>query len=205
MNFLLIPTAATSALTTVLEAEPNRFGGADSPDFTQYGILILSLLAAVGFLAWAFKRFFAGSLLRKADERALQIRDCLPLGGKQKLCVVRCYDRSFFLGVSDRHVDLIAELDAAAIGEHEAPLPLEAKHKDAFLRALKRVQQEQLTPQAKPVAKAAPAAPAAPAAKKRTVRRRPATAEAAQQATAAKRPARKPARKRLDDGRGMLA
>ncbi len=190
MNFLPITTAA---LTTVLEAEPNRFGGTDSPDFTQYGILIMSLLAAVAFLAWAFKRFLGGSLLRKADERALQVRDVLPLGGKQKLCVVRCYDRSFFLGVSDRQVDLIAELDAGAIGEREEPMPLEAKHKDAFLRALKRVQKEQLTPQAAP---------------KRTARRRPAAQQQAQPAPTAKRaPAkkRKQPGKRLDDGRGMLA
>jgi flagellar biosynthetic protein FliO len=195
MNFLPI-------LTTVLEAETTRYGGTGTPDFTQYGILILSLLAAIAFLAWAFKRFLGGSLLRKADARALQICDVLPLGTKQKLCVVRCYDRSFFLGVSDRQVDLIAELDAAAIGERETPVPLEAKQKDAFLRALKRVQQDHLAARIESEV----TVPRAPAKPKQAVRRKAArTAQPVAKQAATRRPVKKAPAKRLDDGRGMLA
>lgn len=195
MNFLPI-------LTTVLEAEPSRYGGTGNPDLTQYGILIASLLAAVAFLAWAFKRFVGGSLIRKADERALQICDVLPLGGKQKMAVIRCYDRSFFLGISDHHIDLIAELDANAIGVNDKPMPLAAKHKDAFLRALQKVQAVAPAPQPEPQR----TVQAAPAPQKKTVRRKP-VQPAAQPATrtAAKRPAKRVAKRRVDDGRGMLA
>lgn len=193
MNFLPI-------LTTVLEAEPNRYGGTGSPDLTQYGILIASLLAAVAFLAWAFKRFIGGNMIRKADERALQVCDVLPLGGKQKMAVIRCYDRSFFLGISDHQIDLIAELDANAIGANDKPMPLAAKHKDAFLRALQKVQAVAPAPEPQRTVQPAPAPP------EKTVRRKP-VQPAAQPAarTRTAQPAKRVAKRRVDDGRGMLA
>jgi len=62
-----------------------------------------------------------GAVKGSASRRSLQVLDVLPLGGKQRVCVVRCYDRTFALGVGDKEVALIAEIDAAvSIG---APKP----------------------------------------------------------------------------------
>ena len=41
--------------------------------------------------------------------------DILPLGGKRQLAVVRCYDRTFALGLGEKDVSLVAELDHEAI------------------------------------------------------------------------------------------
>jgi flagellar biogenesis protein FliO len=73
----------------------------------------------------------------KAAGRSLQVLDVLPLGGKQRLCVVRCYDRTFALGVAEHGVSLVGELDPV-IGEKEAagrPSPADAQ---AFADALRR-------------------------------------------------------------------
>lgn len=86
-------------------------GQATGPDLTRYLAVcagsILVLLAA----AWLFRRFFARHLAARAAKRSLQVLDVLPLSGKQKLVVVRCYDRSFLLGLGDKEVRAIAELD----------------------------------------------------------------------------------------------
>ncbi len=88
-------------------------GHASGPDLTRYLAVcagsILALLAA----AWLFRRFFARHLKARAAKRSLQVLDVLPLSGKQKLVVVRCYDRSFLLGLGDKEVRAIAELDGA--------------------------------------------------------------------------------------------
>ena len=48
----------------------------------------------------------------RAARRSLQVLDVLPLGGKQRLAVVRCYDRTFLLGLGEKEVGLVSELDA---------------------------------------------------------------------------------------------
>jgi len=92
----------------------------NGPDLTRYltvcGILLLSILA----LAWGFKKLVGNAVRARASSRSLQIVDLLPLGGKQRLAVVRCYDRTFALGVGDKEVGLIAEIDAAATLPKEA-------------------------------------------------------------------------------------
>lgn len=213
---------SVSILATLLETPATRYGGTEGPDFTQYGILVVSLLATIGFLAFAFKRLVGGQLRRRAEQRALQVCDVLPLSNKQRLCVVRCYDRSFFLGVSDKQVDLIAELDAAAIGAQEQSTPIDPVHKDAFLRALKRVHAEHIAKKAQKQVVVQPQP--APASQQRKRVARPRTQAEAKQARTAQRTsqsapqtkrrvAKAPAAKkrvaarrpRLDDGRGMLA
>ena len=57
--------------------------------------------AFVLLAAWTFKRLFAGSFAARAARRSLQIVDVLPLGGKQRLAVVRCYERTFVVGIGD--------------------------------------------------------------------------------------------------------
>jgi flagellar biogenesis protein FliO len=58
-----------------------------------------------------FRRVLRGSLRARAARRSLAVVDVLPLGTRQKLVVVRCYDRSFLLGVGDKEVSVVAELD----------------------------------------------------------------------------------------------
>lgn len=84
---------------------------AAGPDLSRYFLACAGIVAAIGVLAFFFKRLVAGSLRAKAAKRSLQVVDVLPLGGKHKLAVVRCYDRTFALGLGEREVSLIAELD----------------------------------------------------------------------------------------------
>lgn len=86
--------------------------GAGGPDMTRYLLVCALLLGLIGLAAWLFKRFIGSTVRAKAAKRSLQIVDVLPLGGKQRMCVVRCYDRTFALGLGDKEVALIAELDA---------------------------------------------------------------------------------------------
>jgi len=85
--------------------------GPEGPDLTRYALVCIILLAAICALAWGFKRMFAGALERRANRRSLSVLDVLPVGGKQKLMVVRCYDRTFLLGAGDGGLQSIAELD----------------------------------------------------------------------------------------------
>jgi flagellar biogenesis protein FliO len=81
------------------------------------------LLGILGALAWGLRSLVTGSVKARAGKRSLQIIDVLPLGGKQRVCVVRCYDRTFALGVGDKEVGLIAEVDAAVSMPKTEPLP----------------------------------------------------------------------------------
>lgn len=117
----MISTSFLALATT----PPSEAGG---PDMTRYLMVCALLLALIGALAFLFKRFVAGAVRARAARRSLQILDVLPLGGKQRMCVVRCYDRTFALGLGDKEVALIAELDpvvapeasgaGVAFGEH---------------------------------------------------------------------------------------
>lgn len=84
---------------------------ADGPDLTRYLLVCGGLLALVAGLAWAVRRLLAGQLRARAARRSLQVLDVLPLGGKQRLAVVRCYDRTFLLGLGEKEVGLVSELD----------------------------------------------------------------------------------------------
>lgn len=95
-----------SALLLVPEAAP-----ATGPDLTRYLVVCGLAIAGLIALAWVFRRFVAGHVKARAARRSLQVLDVLPLSGKQKLVVVRCYDRSFLLGLGEKEVRAIAELD----------------------------------------------------------------------------------------------
>lgn len=90
------------------------FGGTAGPDLTRYFTVCGLLLVAILAVAWGFRRLMRGALQVKAAQRSLQVLDVLPLSGKHKLAVVRCYDRTFALGLGEREVGLIAELDPVA-------------------------------------------------------------------------------------------
>jgi len=105
---------------TVLVPEAGRGSG---PDLTRYLVVCAGSILLLLALAWLFRRYVAGHLRVRAAKRSLQVLDVLPLAGKQKLVVVRCYDRSFLLGLGEKEVRAIAELDAAlARPQDGAPL-----------------------------------------------------------------------------------
>jgi flagellar biogenesis protein FliO len=119
-----------SALVLVPEAVR-----ASGPDLTRYLAVCAGTITALGILAWVFRRFVARHVRARAARRSLQVLDVLPLSGKQKLVVVRCYDRSFLLGVGDREVRGIAELDAPD-GEGGAAADLSLREARPFGQAL---------------------------------------------------------------------
>ncbi|MFN0008705.1 MAG: FliO/MopB family protein [Planctomycetota bacterium] len=71
------------------------------------------MLLLLGALAWGLRVLVSRSGRVGSLRRSLRVVDVLSLGGKQRVCVVRCYDRTFALGVGDKEVGLIAEIDAA--------------------------------------------------------------------------------------------
>ena len=97
---------------------------AAGPDLARYFVVCGALVVGVALLGLVLRRFVARGLRARAAQRSLQVLDVLPLGGRQRLLVVRCYDRSFLLGQGDKELRAIAELDP--VGEDGAvavPLP----------------------------------------------------------------------------------
>ena len=122
-----IPAAPALALASI--------GAGDGPDMSRYLVVSgLLVLAAVG-LAWGFRKVVAGAWRARAAKRSLHVVDVLPLGGKRQLTVVRCYDRTFALGLGEREVSLIAELDPV-VAPAEAPEPGLAADQRDFERLL---------------------------------------------------------------------
>lgn len=84
---------------------------ATGPDLTRYFVVCALVIVALLAALWVFRRFVAERLKARAAKRSLQVLDVLPLSAKHKLVVVRCYDRSFLLGLGEKEVRSIAELD----------------------------------------------------------------------------------------------
>lgn len=125
-------------LTLALVDSPTHFAGTSGPDLTRYVTVCALLVVAIGGMAWGFRKLIRGALRVKAAQRSLQIVDVLPLSNKQRVCVVRCYDRTFALGVGEKEIGLIAELDAQPA---EAVAP-SATRKSSFVAALERARQK---------------------------------------------------------------
>ena len=97
--------------------------------------LVLGLLVGA---AYVLRRFVAGSVRRRAAERSLRVVDMLPLHGRVKLVVVRCYDRSFLLGLGEKEVRSIAELDLEENSGLVRPALSRPETREAFGAALAR-------------------------------------------------------------------
>lgn len=124
-----------------------RLGAPAGPDLTRYfGVLIVLVLAIVG-LALGFRKLFARTLRTRAAQRQLAIVDLLPLGGKQRLAIVRCYDRTFALGLGDKEVALISEIDSVNIEGRGEVAPSMAE-RSGFAQLLQRVRPAAPRPQA---------------------------------------------------------
>jgi flagellar biogenesis protein FliO len=102
-------------------AETHLAGSA--PDLTRYLFVVGVLIVALVGIAWGFRRLIAGSLKTRASGRSLAVIDVLPLGGKRQLTVVRCYDRTFALGLGEKDVTLVAELDPVVAGKDGGQSP----------------------------------------------------------------------------------
>lgn len=172
-----MPNPLPLALLPLVQEAPAAaagFGGTDGPDLTRYATVCVLLIVAIAGVAWGFKRLVAGNLRTRANQRSLQVLDVLPLGGKQRLAVVRCYDRTFALGLGDKEVTAIAELDPVTTAPDEASEPREAGDRGpgaqdrTFQRALAHVQ-DALSKTRAGVGPAKPLrAQAAPSAERRT-------------------------------------
>jgi len=109
-------------LPTAIALDAARLGGGF--DLGRYLVVVLGLFALSGLVLWGSRRLVRGALRQRAGKRSLAIVDVLPLGGRRQLAVVRCYDRTFALGLGDRDVALIAELDPVLV---PAPEPGRAR------------------------------------------------------------------------------
>ena len=130
---ILALVSSPAALEGVSSAS---LGGTQGPDLTRYFVVCSALLVGILALAWGFRRIVGRSITRRAAKRSLQVMDVLPMGGKRKLAVVRCYDRTFLLGMGERELSLVAELDPVIAPEAE-PEGLDSDRK-AFADLLER-------------------------------------------------------------------
>ena len=92
-------------------------------DLTRYVLVCMLTIGLVLASAWLLRRFVAQGLRKRASMRSLAVMDVLPLGRRQKAVVLRCYDRSFLVGLGEREVTLLAELDPETQEEFEPSPP----------------------------------------------------------------------------------
>lgn len=86
------------------------------PDLTRYLVVSGALLGALFLAAFLVRRIAGGGALSASrTRRSMQIVDAVSLGGSKRALVMRCYDRTFLVGVGDKEVCSIAELDAEAV------------------------------------------------------------------------------------------
>ena len=121
------------------------------PDLTRSLVVSGVLVASIVALGFLFKRVVGHTFKARAAKRSLVVLDVLPLSGKQRLLVVRCFDRSFLLGSGDKELRLIAELDLDAAPLPAAPASAEIEpraRRPVFARFLER---SATAPQARPL------------------------------------------------------
>ena len=95
---------------------------ADAPvvDPVRYLVACMGVLALLAAGLFALRKLVVGAQRTRAAGRSLAVLDQLHLGGSKRLAVVRCYDRQFVLGVGDKEIALVAELD---VDQAVPPLP----------------------------------------------------------------------------------
>jgi flagellar biogenesis protein FliO len=103
--------AAAAQGATAATAAPAIAPLGAGPDLARYLLVCGGMIALLLGCAYLLRRLVRGAQSARAARRSLQMLDLLPLGGKQRLAVVRCYDRTFVLGLGDKEVALVAELD----------------------------------------------------------------------------------------------
>ena len=129
------------ALATLTETIPT------GPDLSRYFTVVGLMIAILLAVAYGLKRFAAVSGRLGRDRKGLSMIEVLPLGGRRQLAIVRCYDRTFALGLGEKNVSLIAELDAVSA---QQPVKAQAQpvvpiDHDAFEEMIGRAQQRLAT------------------------------------------------------------
>jgi flagellar biogenesis protein FliO len=130
-------------LTVLPAAEATPLGGTTGPDMTRYLVVCGGLLVLVLLLGVGFRKLISKTMQVRAAQRSMQVMDMLPLGNKQRLCVVRCYDRTFLLGLGDKEMTSIAELDPVIAPAREAAPNRADLH--TFSRMLERLRGKSAT------------------------------------------------------------
>lgn len=113
------PTILSLALQGLQRTTGPATGGgltlSEGPDLGWLMGVVAALVVAACGIAFGFRKLLLKTVKQRASQRELQVVDVLPLGGKRQLAVVRCYDRTFALGLGEKDVSLVAELDHEAI------------------------------------------------------------------------------------------
>jgi flagellar biogenesis protein FliO len=112
-----IPTLLLLPAVRALEGTADT--AANGPDLTRYMLISAGMILAVGALGWVLQRKVAGSVRLRAAKRSLRIVDVLPMGGKKRVAVVRVYDRTFVLGVGEKEISVVSELEPGAVDRDE--------------------------------------------------------------------------------------
>lgn len=128
--------SSTTALLVGVAARPDAVPA--GPDLTRYLLVCGGLIALILLLAWGFRRLIGSSARRGVDRRGMRIVDMLPLGGKQRLAVVRCYDRTFVLGLGDKEVHVVGELDRETAPQESRALAGGAEFSDVLSKLMGR-------------------------------------------------------------------
>ena len=142
----------------ILETAP-ALGGQAGPDLTWLMTTSAVLILTIGAVAYGFRRLVLGGIKGRAAQRDLRVLDVLPLGGKRQLAVVRCYDRTFALGLGEKSVEMVAELDTSAV-DHDRSQGKEAapsRRREAFEARLQSARERllgthEMAPQSPPSA-----------------------------------------------------
>ena len=113
---MILLLAASSQGTDVA-----RLAGAEGPDLTRYLVVCGVLVLLIAALAYGFKRLTGSSLRGRFKTRALSTVDVLALGRRQKVALVRCYDKTYLIGCGEKELCLIATLDEDSNHSAEAP------------------------------------------------------------------------------------
>lgn len=86
---------------------------ADAPivDPVRYLLACAGVLGLLALGLYGLRRLVVGTQRARAEGRSLAVVDQLHLGGSKRLAIVRCYDRQLVLGLGDKEISLVAELD----------------------------------------------------------------------------------------------
>jgi len=116
-----LPLQADGASAPATEPLLGAQLGTDGPDLFRYVLVCGFLVLLIALLGVGFRKLVASGMRARAGRRALQTIDVLPLGGKAKVAVVRCYDKSYLIGIGDKEIRLLDTLEAESTETDEAP------------------------------------------------------------------------------------
>lgn len=126
---------------------------AQGPDLTRYFAVLGGVALVLILLAFGLKRLVSHTTFGVGRQRkGMQVLEVLSLGARRQMAVVRCYDRTFALGLGEKQVSLIAELDAELV-QHESGQPQATQQPE-----LQPQPRPQSRPQSQPQARQAAAA-----------------------------------------------